>query len=84
MKANKSILSRLLRFFGNIITTIVSGIPRERITLKPKNKTPLLSKKEDLKSNTEKHYHRPLAKPVVEKQTLLKETKKRKAPAKGQ
>ncbi|WP_346856460.1 hypothetical protein [uncultured Draconibacterium sp.] len=83
MKKNKSLISRILRFCGKIVTTIVSGLPRERITLKPENKATLVNKKESFKRDDEKHYHRPVAKPVVEKQTLLKEVKKTKAPHQG-
>jgi hypothetical protein len=33
---------------------------------------------EEIGPDTEIHHHRPFSKPVVEKQTLLKETKKAK------
>ena len=67
-------------FFRRISIAIVSGLPREKILLKPENVTIMQPRKESYKPDSEKHYHHPLAKPVVEKQTLLKNKKKIKAP----
>jgi len=76
MKAKQSNLKSLGSFFGKIATAIVSGLPRQKFVSKPRNKTVLHSKNENFKADNDKHYHHPIAKPVVEKQTLLKETKK--------
>jgi hypothetical protein len=78
MKAIQSNLN-LGAFFSKIATAIVSGLPRQKLISKPENKTILHSKKENFKIDIEKHYHHPIAKPVVEKQTLLKESKKAKS-----
>lgn len=71
-----------LRKIGDSIaratTAIVSGIAREQILLKPRNWTILPSRNLQVKPGSEKHYHRPMGKPAVEKQTLLKEKKKAK------
>lgn len=66
-------------FFAKIVKAILSGITKEKVFLKPTNATILQTKKEHFKPNSEKHYHRPIAKPPVEKQTLLKESKRPKA-----
>jgi len=63
-------------FIANIATAIVSGLPREKVEIRPTSKTILQKPNESFKPTSEKHYHRPTAKPVVEKQTLLKEEKK--------
>ena len=72
-------LKKLGDFFRKIATAIVSGLPRQTFVSKPMNKTVLYSKNENFKGDNKKHYHHPIAKPVVEKQTLLKETKKMKS-----
>ncbi len=79
MKAIQSSLKSLGNFFGVIATSIVSGLPRKKILTKPSNASVLQTRKVSFKPDSEKHYHRPVAKPFVEKQTLLKETKKPKA-----
>ncbi len=71
-----------LRKIGNLVArmskAIVSGIPREKAVLKPRNYTIQHNEKPYAKPGSEKYYHRPTGKPVVEKQTLLKEKKKAK------
>jgi len=82
MNSQDSFFKKLKSFgnqLGKLATAIVSGLPRQKIVMKPENKTILQDKKASFKTDTEKHYHRPTAKPVVEKQTLLKEMKKKAA-----
>jgi len=55
---------------------IVSGLPKEKILFNPVNKKMLHNKKEIFNISSEKHYHRPISRNAVEKQTLLKEKKK--------
>ena len=63
-------------FLWKIFTPLVSGLPHKTIFVKPENKFIIHTKKECLKINSERHYHRPIAKPVVERQTLPREKKK--------
>jgi len=82
MKTKSSKLNQLKSLgsiFGKITTAIVSGLPKEKFFIKRENKAILQNKKESFKPDSKKHYHRPMAKPAVEKQTLLKEKKKAKA-----
>jgi hypothetical protein len=79
MKARRTILMRLAGFLVKIPTAIVSGLPRKKLLDTPVNKSILHTMDVERRSESEKHYHRPVAKPVVEKQTLLKEKKKAKA-----
>ncbi|MCF8371943.1 MAG: hypothetical protein K9H64_09990 [Bacteroidales bacterium] len=76
---NPSYLKILGGFFSKIVKAILSGFPRGKILIKPVNVTILRNPKDSFKPDSEKHYHRPKAKPTVEKQTLLKERKKTKA-----
>ncbi len=69
-------LNDFLRFLGKIPRAIVSGIASQKVYSRPNKKSTVYQSDEDVKPDVEKHYHRPVAKPVVEKQTLLKETKK--------
>lgn len=64
------------QFFIKLATAIVSGLPREKYIMKPENERTVESKPKNLKSDDEKHYHRPSSRRAVEKQTLLKEKKK--------
>jgi len=79
MKEQAGYLRRIGDIIARMSTAIVSGIPREKAVLKPRNRTTLQNRKLYTKPGSEKHYHRPLGKPAVEKQTLLKEKKKAKA-----
>lgn len=79
MKTKKSYIRSIWDFVASLATAIVSGLPREKVVFKPKTNTILQNKKENFKTDSEKHYHRPMSKPAVEKQTLLKEKKKAKA-----
>ena len=78
----KNALSDNLKKFGNffrkLVKAIVSGIPSEKIYTNPGGKSRIPINKLNVKSDIEKHYHKPVSKPVVEKQTLLKEKKKEK------
>lgn len=76
MKTNQNPIINLTVFFSKMVSAVVSGLPKAKLLFKPSTKTFLQIKKKYLKSKSEKYYHRPLAKPVVEKQTLLKEKKK--------
>jgi hypothetical protein len=78
MKTQAAYLRKIGRSIARISTAIVSGIPREQVLLKPRYSTTLQNRKLYAKPGSEKHYHRPMGKPAVEKQTLLKETKKAK------
>jgi hypothetical protein len=65
-------------FIKKASVAIVSVIPAKRIYIK-KNRTSKIFIRDDEFSNIpEKHHHQPTSKPVVEKQTLLRETKKQK------
>lgn len=59
-----------------ILTAIVSGFPGKRIWFKPRNKHVYHDPLKVMRPDVNKYYHRPRAKPVVEKQTLLREKKK--------
>ena len=66
----------LWRFVSKVIKAIVSSIPSEKVYLEPNKKAKVYMGDEEIKPDYEKHYQRPRSKPVVEKQTLLKEIKK--------
>jgi len=86
MKTSNPILKQIKTlgdFFTRTVSAIVSGLPREKIYLIPENKAVVQTRKNGLKAYSEKHYHRPIAKPAVEKQTLLKENKKAKTTSKN-
>ena len=55
---------------------IISGIPSQKVYSGPNRMSKVHMGDEKIKPDFEKHYHRPHAKPVVEKQTLRKESKK--------
>ena len=76
MNAKGKLASNLTALFSKIATVLVSGLPRNRVLFRPLNKSFLQARKGNVKTNSEKYYHKPIAKPVVEKQTLLKEKKK--------
>ena len=76
MNAKGKMVSNLTSLFSKIATVMVSGLPRTKVLFRPVNKSFLKSRKENIKTNSEKYYHKPIAKPVVEKQTLLREKKK--------
>lgn len=76
MKAQQSPLRRLTAVFGKIATAVVSGLPKRKLLFRPVNKSLVHLGKTSVKPDNAKHYHKPIAKPVVEKQTLLKEKKK--------
>lgn len=73
-----SYLQSLWNCFNKIDKAIISGIPSNKVYFKPNKKSTLQIKNKEIGPDTEKHHHRPISKPVVEKQTLLKETKKAK------
>ncbi len=74
--SNQSLFISFGNFVSKIASAIVSGIPREKIYCKPVAKTTFHQRNQNLKADSEKHYHRPASKPVPEQQTLLKEIKK--------
>ena len=67
------------KLLSRIITAVVSGLPRKEIVFKPEINSRVQNRKENIKTDNEKHYHHPISKPVVEKQTIIKEKKKVKA-----
>jgi urate oxidase len=73
-----SYLQSLGNYFNKIAKTIISRIPTNKVYFKSNNKSTVQIKNEEIGPDAEKHHHRPISKPVVEKQTLLKETKKAK------
>lgn len=70
--------SFVANFMKKITTAIIAGIPDAGLKFKPWNRTTVYLKNKAVKPDIEKHYHRSKSKPAVEKQTLLKETKKAK------
>ena len=78
MKSDRYYLRSIWNYISNLVKAIVSGMPREQVTYKPGHKTTIHRPKENFRPDAEKHYHRPISKPPVEKQTLLKENKKAK------
>ena len=57
---------------------IVSAIPTGKVFRSNASKSRVPRRNEEIGKGTDKYYHRPISKPAVEKQTLLKETKKQK------
>ena len=82
MRAKNSIYKMSLVYIWGIIRkislAIVSGISSDKITIPLKKRSNILITKEEIKKDWDKHYHRPVSRPAVEKQTLLKESKKQK------
>lgn len=66
------------RFLGKIPKAIVSGFPTKKVSFKPDRSEDVHLKNTAFKEDSEKHYHRPNPHASVEKQTLIKETKKAK------
>lgn len=65
-------------FLGKVAKAIVSGIPSQKTYLEPNKESKVFMGDENTKPDYEKHYHKPLSRPAVEKQTLRKEVKKAK------
>jgi len=65
-------------FIKKASMAIVSAFPTQKIHSKRNRRSKIYIRDEESISRSEKHYHRPMSKPAVEKQTLLKETKKQK------
>ena len=63
-------------FISKVPKAIVSGMPSQKVYSKPNKESKVYLGDEEIKQDYEKHYHRPDSKTVVEKQTILKETKK--------
>ena len=81
MKTKNIYADLLFRFWGfikKVSTAIVSAIPNQNFYSTKNRKSKIFIRDEESASSSEKHYHRPISKPVVEKQTLIKETKKQK------
>ncbi|KPL17474.1 MAG: hypothetical protein AMS23_06310 [Bacteroides sp. SM1_62] len=57
---------------------IVSAFPAEKVYSRKNRKSKIYIRDIETPDNPEKHYHRPMSKPAVEKQTLLKDSKKQK------
>jgi hypothetical protein len=79
MKTTKNYIQNAWSYIAQLVTAIVSGLPREKVVFKPEAQIIMHKQKQNYKPDTDKHYHRPMAKPAVEKQTMLKEKKKAKA-----
>jgi thiamine kinase-like enzyme len=73
---NSSLFETLWISIKRMLKSFVSGIPSNKIFVKPGNKSRSYLKKEQRKPNPEIHYHLPYSKPFPEKQSLLKEVKK--------
>ena len=74
----KAYLVRIWLIIKKISKAIVSAMPYENKKIRESRKSTVHIRDEVFKTNAEKHYHRPASKPAVEKQTLLKENKKKK------
>lgn len=72
-------LQKIWKYISVFTTSVVSGIPSDKNYFKPRKESTIQVKKEGMKPGFEKHYHRPVSKPVVEKQTLSQEKKKMKS-----
>ena len=57
---------------------IVSALPSETVYSTKTRISKTYFRDEDLNKDPEKHYHQKISKPAVEKQTLIKESKKQK------
>lgn len=73
-----SYLQSFWNYFSKIVKAIISGIPTNKVYFNPNKKSTVQIKNEEIGPDTEQHHHQPISKPVVEKQTLQKETKKAK------
>jgi hypothetical protein len=81
MKATNIYTSFLIKVWNlikKVSMTIVAGIPTHKIYSENTTESRIYERDEETTTGSEKHYHRSRAKPAVEKQTLLKETKKQK------
>ena len=81
MKPNNiysNLIFRVWLFIKKASMAIVSAVPAEKVYSTKNRKSEVYIRDEDSKNDQEKHYHRPISKPVVEKQTLIKEVKKQK------
>lgn len=76
VKHKSNYFQNIWNFIRKIAKAIVSGIPTEKHDLKPRQKSAVYNPPSKMKADDEKHYHKPVGKPVVEKQTLHKEKKK--------
>jgi hypothetical protein len=65
-------------FIKKASIAIVLAVPYQKIRPTELRKTRLYFLDEGFKDDKEKHHFRPISKPVVEKQTLIKEAKKQK------
>ena len=73
-----NIIFSIWYFIKKASIAIVSAVPAEKIYSTKSRKSKMYIVDEESKNDKEKHYHRPISKPVVEKQTLTKEAKKQK------
>ncbi len=63
---------------AKIVRTFANGSTKNSMLIKPQKPTFISDYNKAGKITDEKYYHRPISKPAVETQTLLKETKKTK------
>lgn len=71
-------LNDFWHFLGKIPKAIVSGLPTQKVNLKPGRIEKVQLKNIAFSKNSEKYYHRPNPQASVEKQAFIKETKKAK------
>lgn len=77
-KKESGFLQAVWNFIRRCCIAIVSGIPMQKVELKPQQKSTVYPPQKEKRTDSEKHYHKTVSKPVVEKQTLMKEKKKAK------
>ena len=77
---NQAPIKSIWYFFSKIIIAIVSGMQGKKFYSKPFVKINFYQRNHEIKPDMKIHYHRPISRPVAEKQTLLKEIKKTRIP----
>ncbi len=81
MKENNiywSIVFGIWHFIRRASIAIVSAFPVEKVYSRKNRKSKIFVRDMAPSTHPEKHYHRPISKPAVEKQTLHKDVKKQK------
>ena len=73
---NNSLTKRIVRLFHKITSSNILGNQENKLLFTPDNEITIQPTKSNMSIDIEKHYHRPNAHPVPEKQSLLKEKKK--------
>ena len=81
MKANNiytDFVFKIWYLIKKVSMAIVSAIPGEKVYSRKTRISKTYFRDKNLNKDPEKHYHQKISKPAVEKQTLIKETKKQK------